>query len=130
MISAAQDQMRVGPLGLRALELRDHVAVVQDRPRDQMREVGDEQRVMRQRVARDIAAVGVDQKRDLGEGEEGDADRQQDVDRQARSEHRIEIGGEEAGVFEDAEHQQIAGDAGRSSAARRAAGRSLRSISR
>ena len=47
--------MRIGPLGLRALELRDHVLVVQDRPRDQMREISDEQRVMRQRVARDLA---------------------------------------------------------------------------
>ena len=73
--------MRIRALGLRALELRDHLLVVQDRPGDQMREIGDEQRVMRQRVARDLASVGIDQERDLGEGVEGDADRQQDVDR-------------------------------------------------
>ena len=62
--------MRVRPLGLRALELRDHVLVVEDRPGDQMRKISDEQRVMRQRVMRDLAAVGVDQERDLGEGVE------------------------------------------------------------
>ena len=103
---AAQDQMRIGALGLRALELRDHVLVVQDRPGDQMREIGDEQRVMRQRVARDLAPVGIDQKRDLGEGVEGDADRQHDVDDEAGRKQRVEIGGEEAGIFEDAEHQR------------------------
>ena len=77
--------MRIGTLGLRALELRDHVPVMQDRAGDQMREISDEQRVMRQRVARDIAPVGIDQERDLGEGVEGDADRQQDVDDEVRS---------------------------------------------
>ena len=82
--------MRIGALCRRALELRDHVLVVQDRPRDQMRKIGDEQRVMRQRVARDIAPVGIDQERDLGEGVEGDADRQQDVDGEAGRKHRIE----------------------------------------
>ena len=103
--------MRIGALCLRPLELRDHVLVVQDRPGDQMREICDEQRVMRQRVARDIAPVGIDQKRDLGEGVEGDADRQHDVDDEAGRKQRVEIGGEKAGIFEDAEHQQIAGDA-------------------
>jgi hypothetical protein len=73
---AAQDQMRIGALCRRALELRDHVLVVQDRARDQVREVSHEQCVMRQRVAGDVAPVGIDQKRDLGEGVEGDADRQ------------------------------------------------------
>ncbi len=63
----AQDEMRIGTLGVRALELRDDVLVMQDRARDQMREIGDEQRVMRQCVAGDIAAVGIDQERDLGE---------------------------------------------------------------
>ena len=77
--------MRIRPLGFRALELRDHVLVVQDRSRDQMREIGDEQRVMRQRVARDLAPVGIDQKSDLGESVERNADRQQDVDGESRS---------------------------------------------
>jgi hypothetical protein len=35
--------------------------VMQDRTRDQMRKVGHEQRVRRQRIARDIAAIRIDQ---------------------------------------------------------------------
>ena len=105
--------MRIGTLGLHPLELRDHVLVVQDRACDQMREIGHEQRVMRQRIARDVAPVGIDQERDLREGVEGDADRQQDVDGDTGREQGIEVGGEEAGIFEDAEHEQVAGDAER-----------------
>ena len=56
--------MRIGPLGLRALELRDHVAVMQDRAGNQMREIRHEQRIMRQRVARHVAPEGIDQERD------------------------------------------------------------------
>ena len=108
---AAQDQMRIRPLGLGTLELRDHVLVVKDRPGDQMRKISDEQRVMRQGVARNIAAESIDQKGDLGEGVERNADRQQDVDGDPGRKQRVEIGGEEAGIFEDAEHDEIAGDA-------------------
>jgi hypothetical protein len=50
-------------------------------------------------------------KRDLGEGVEGDADRQQDIDGELGREHRIQIGGEEAGIFEDAEDDEIAPNA-------------------
>ena len=62
--------MRIRPSCGRALKLRDHVLVVKDGPRDQMRKIGDEQRVMRQRVTRDIAPVSIDQERNLGEGVE------------------------------------------------------------
>ena len=68
---------------------------------------------MRQSVVRDLAAIGIHQEGDLREGEEGNADRQQDVDRQIGGKQRIEIGGEKAGIFEIAEHQEIAGDAER-----------------
>ncbi len=103
--------MRIGAFCLRPLELRDHVLVVQDRPGDQVRKISDEQRVMRQRVARDVASIGIDQKRDLGEGVEGNADRKHDVDDESGREQRIEIGGEKSRIFEDAEHHEIAGDA-------------------
>ena len=102
--------MRIRTLGLLALELRDHVLVMKDGSCDQMREICDEQRVMRQRVARHIAPVGVDQERDLGEGVEGNADREQDVDGEPGRKQRIEIGGKKARIFEDAEHQQVAGN--------------------
>ena len=62
---------------------------------------------------RDLAPVGVDQERDLGEGIEGNPDREQKVHREAGREQGIEIGGNEAGIFEDAEHQKIAAHAGR-----------------
>jgi len=68
---------------------------------------------MRQRIGRDLAAIGVHQERDLREGVEGDADRQQDVHRKMRTEQRIDVLDGEAGIFEDAEHEEIAGDAER-----------------
>ncbi|MGY3405861.1 hypothetical protein ACVWZV_001974 [Bradyrhizobium sp. GM5.1] len=108
---AAQDQMRMRMLGFLPLELRDHVLVVKDWPRDQMRKVGHEQRIVWQRVGRDLPAPGVNQERDLGERVEGDADRQQDVDRKVRAGQRVDVLGDEAGIFEDAKYEKIAGDA-------------------
>ena len=87
--------------------------MMQDGAGDQMRKIGDEQRVMRQRIARDIAPEGIDQECDLRKSVEGDADRQHDVDDEVSGQDSIEIGGKEAGIFEDAEHQQIAGNTGR-----------------
>ncbi|WP_354132411.1 hypothetical protein [Bradyrhizobium sp. RT4b] len=87
--------------------------MVEDRPRDQVRKVGHEQRVVRQGVTRDLATIRIHQERDLGEGVEGDADRQQDVDRNMRTGQRIDVLGDEAGIFEDAEHQEVADDAER-----------------
>ena len=42
----------------------------------------------------------------------------------------LKIGGEEAGIFEDAEHQEIAGDAEREARQSASAGRSFLAISR
>jgi len=43
------------------------VLVMKDGSRDQMRKIGDEQRIMRQtRSARNIAPVSIDQERNLG----------------------------------------------------------------
>ena len=67
--------------------------MVQDRARDQMREIADKKRVMRPAVMRDLPPVGVDQKRDLGEGIEGNSDREQNVHGNTGREHGIEIGG-------------------------------------
>ncbi len=102
--------MRIRPFCLGALELRDHILVVQDRPGDQMRKVCDEQRIMRQPVMRDLAAIGVDQECDLGEGVERNSDRKQDLDHVVGCKDRIVIGGEKTGIFEDAEHHKIARD--------------------
>ncbi|MET4765659.1 hypothetical protein ABH970_006031 [Bradyrhizobium ottawaense] len=102
--------MSVRTLRLLPLELRDHILVVEDRPGDQMREISHEQRVVRQRIGCDLPAIGVHQEGDLRERVEGDADRQQDVNRGMRAEQGVEVLGEEAGIFEDAEHEQIADD--------------------
>ncbi|MHC2381389.1 hypothetical protein ACVIU7_002037 [Bradyrhizobium liaoningense] len=66
---------------------------------------------MRQRIGRDLPAIGIDQERDLGERVEGDADWQQDVDRNMRAEQRVDVLSGKAGIFEDAEHEEIADDA-------------------
>ena len=107
---AAQNQMRIRPLGFRALKLRNHVLVVQDRSRDQMREISDEQRVVRQRISGDLAPVGVHQEGDLGKRVKRYSDRKQNVDGQAAVKHRIEVRGKEACIFEKPEHQKVAAD--------------------
>jgi hypothetical protein len=65
---AGQNQMHVRALRFGAIELRDHIPVVKDWSRDQIRKVADEQHIMRQRVVRDVASIGLDQERDLGKG--------------------------------------------------------------
>src|SRR5579872_4836719 len=81
---AAQDQMWIWPLGSGGLELRDDIPMVQDRPRNQVREIGHEQRVMRQGVVANLAAISIDQKGDLGESVKRNPDRKQDVHREGR----------------------------------------------
>ena len=113
MISPNRISRGFGRFEFGGFELRDHVAVMQDRARNQVREIRHEQRVMRQRVMTNLAPVGVDQKCDLGEGVKGDADREQNVHGHGRRKQRVEIANDEAGIFEDAKRQQIAGDARR-----------------
>ena len=62
-------------------ELRHHFLVVQDRARDQVREVGHEQHVVREVVFLRLAVVRVGQVRDLRERVERDAERQDDAER-------------------------------------------------
>jgi len=57
-------------------ELRHHVAVVQDRPGDQVREEGDEQDVVQQAAVLRHILPAIDQEQDLREGEEADPERQ------------------------------------------------------
>ena len=98
--------------GAAALELRDHLGVMHQRARDQMREERDEQRIADD-VALDLgAAHHIDQIGDLLEGEEGDAERQDDIDgRQRRAGQRIEAVKDEVGVFEIAQQREIERDA-------------------
>lgn len=105
-------QVRIGAFRLFLFELRNHVLVVKDRSGDQMRKIGDEQGVVGQPIARDLAAIGVHQKRDLGDAVKGNPDRKQNVHGQLGRDQCIQIGGKEAGIFEIAEHKQVAGHAG------------------
>src|SRR5579872_1028119 len=88
---AAQNQMRIWPLGIGGLELRDHIPVVQNRPGKQMREIGHETPVMRQGLAPHLAAIGNNQKGDLGEGVQRNPDRKQDIHRPSRSKESVEV---------------------------------------
>ena len=95
-------------------ELRHHLAVVQDRSGQQMREKAHEQRVVEQARLFRLAATDVDEVCDLGEGEEADAQRQDDMRESERQ--AGEIGGvahREVGVLEHAEKQQVGADAAR-----------------
>ena len=53
--------------------------MVQDGPGDQMRKIGDEQGVVDEVVFLHVATRGVDQECNLGEGEERNAQRQDDL---------------------------------------------------
>jgi hypothetical protein len=107
-----------GAAGAAALELRNHLGVVHQRARDQMREERHEQRVADD-VSLDFgAAHHVDQIGDLLEGEEGDAERQHDVEeRQRRAGQRVDAVEQEIGIFKKAEHCEVEHDADRADAA-------------
>ena len=68
----------IGTIGLTLCELRHHLGMMQNRPRDQMREIGHEQTVMDKAVFACLALIGVHQKRDLREGEKRNPQRQND----------------------------------------------------
>ena len=99
----------------RLLELRDELGRAHDRPRDQMREEGHEQRVVEE-AARRLRAPQVDVER-VGQGRErveADADRQDDVptgrmvdDRRATPAIATKLCEQEAAVLEIAEHAEV-----------------------
>lgn len=53
---------------------------MQDLSSDQVRKIGHEQQVIDKTVFRHLADIGIHQKCDLGEGEEGDSDWQDDAE--------------------------------------------------
>jgi hypothetical protein len=65
-------------VGCRVGKLRHDIAVVQDRPGNQMREEGDEQGVIQRSGGSGDTLAAIHQKQDLREGEEADAERQRD----------------------------------------------------
>jgi hypothetical protein len=99
---------------------------MQDRPGDQVREPGHEQRISRGIAVCRQPPVDVDEVGDLGEGEEGNAERQGDAGPiQMRARDLVGDFNREAGIFEDAEGQEVAGDAAGQPALRYARRRTL-----
>ena len=93
-------------------ELRQHVAVMDDGAGDELREEGDEERVVGEAVFARLALVRVDQIGDLLEGEEGDGQRQDDgVEVEVGSGEGVEAADGEVGVFEVAEQGEVEEDA-------------------
>ena len=95
-------------------ELVGQVLVAQYRPGDQLREQGNEGGEVDRMASRlDIAAVDIDQVAERLEDVEGDADRQQHRGQHERLEaHRlqrgIDVGHAEVGIFEVAQHTEVA----------------------
>ena len=97
----------VPPVG----ELGQQVLVIQHRPGDDVREVGGEQGVAPEANVRRPAMAGIDQEGDLGEGEKGDADGQEHVQRvETGPSEVVDRADKEIGVLEIAQEQQVAGD--------------------
>ena len=85
--------------------------MVQDRTRDQVREVADEERIGNDAVAHRIA-IDVDEVRDLREREERDAERQDDrLHAHSGAEERVHVAHQKARILEVAEDGQIDRDA-------------------
>ncbi len=95
------------------LELRHDFCVVQDGAGDEMGEEGDEEEVALEVLLVRGALLQVDEVGDLGEGEKGDAEREDDVDPVAG---RVHDGGDAVKrrdeVFEVAEGGQVGDDGG------------------
>jgi len=97
-------RLQVGALG----ELRHHLAMVQHGPRNQMREVGDEQQVMQEAAFAHKATRRVDQEGDLREREERDPDGQDDLhQRHLPARQRGGRAGKETRVLVPAQQRQI-----------------------
>src|SRR6185503_10581466 len=99
---------------------------MQDRSRDQMREVRNEEEVVDEAIGSRLAAVGVHEVGDLREGEERNAKRENDIHRgPVRSPGCVDGLDEEVGVLEEGEHAEVEREGGHEEAtpARRAGGR-------
>ena len=97
----------------RGVELRHHLAVMHDRAGDELRKEQDEQTVVLERERLDAPGLYVDQEGDLLKGDEGHAERQDDVrQHEIRAEHVIDRVDQKVGVFEIAEESDIEANSG------------------
>ena len=100
------------PPGAVAPELRQHLAMMDDRAGDELREEGHEQRIAQQRALPDAASMDIGEIGDLLEREERDADGKGDAGKfQPGAGGGIDLVHQEIGIFEPAQQAQIEGDA-------------------
>lgn len=89
-------------------ELRHHFLVVDNGPRQKVREKSDEQRVIEKIVFPDKTFICVHQVGDLRKREEADAQRQDDLlQREVETRKRVEVVDKEAGIFIVAEQKDV-----------------------
>ena len=107
-VQARREVVEVEMAVFRVGELRHDLAVQHDRAGDQLREEGDEQRVVENMIARHRAAVAVDHIGELLEGEERNAQRQREViQRKMRAEGAVEVVHKEVVVLEIEQHAEV-----------------------
>ena len=115
MVRPSEKSSRPEPKGVRATELRQHLRVVHDRARDELREEGHEQGVVKKAGLVGAAAIDVDQIRDLLQREERDRERKDEpLGRDFGAAERVQVHDEEVEILEHAERQKVAHDAKRS----------------
>ena len=107
-IQAGGEMIEVEMAVFHIRKLRHDFAVQHDRPRDELGEERDEERVIQNVVARHGALVAVDDVRKLLEGEKRNAQRQrQMVERQMQAERAVQVFKEEIVVFEIKQHAEV-----------------------
>ena len=108
---ADREVLLVEPAG-RGRELRHHLAIVDDRPGDELREEENEGAIFAKREGLHPPGLDVDQEGDLLEGDERDAERQNDVQQnEIGAEHVVDRAVDEVGILEEAEEGDVEQDA-------------------
>ena len=90
------------------VKLRQHLGMIDDRPRDQLRKEGHKQRICDERTVLHLSLVRVHNKGNLLEGEKADPQRQQNPpQRRRRAKHRIDGRQEKIEILEIEQHAQV-----------------------
>ena len=107
-VQAGGEMIEVEMAVFHICKLRHDFAVQHDRPRDELGEERDEERIIQNVVARNGALVAVDDVGKLLKGEKRNAQRQrQMVERQMQAERAVQVFKEEIVVFEVKQHTEV-----------------------
>src|SRR6185437_15412854 len=102
----------VEPTPAGAGKLRPDLAIAQDRAGDEAGKEGDEEGIVQKAALPRLAPARIDEEGELFEGEEGNAERQNDMrQRPACAEQVIDRADEEIRVFEDGKEGEVEDDA-------------------